>query len=366
MMDDRTLLLVGAGHAHLGVIDSLRKNPLPRTRVVLVEPLDTMRYSGMVPGWLAGEYRADEAGIPLQPLVAQSGIDWRRARLVSLDPHAKAALLDSGEIVNYDVCAIATGGEGQAAELLGSDPRLLDIRPIDGFIEHWRKLRDSSSAIRNIAVVGGGAGGVELAFGLANAREKPRFSITLVCGEGGLLTSHSGRIAEKVRAELVRQEIRIVDADARFESGKLVAGGKSLEALDLVVAAVGSGAPDWPRASGLPVDEDGFIRVDEHQAVCGFREIFATGDVARRTDRHLKHSGVHAVYAGPLLAENIRRTLSSSRPRRTYRGIGMDFYLLNTCRGEAILSYYGLAIQARWLRRLKDWLDRRWVDRFSR
>ncbi len=365
-MIDQTLLLIGAGHAHLGVIDSLRKKPLPHTRVVLVEPLDTTRYSGMVPGWLAGEYRADEAGIPLQPLAREAGIDWHRARLVSLDPHAKAALLDSGEIVRYDVCAIATGGEGRAAELLGRDRRLLDIRPIDGFIESWQQLRESRSAIRNIAVVGGGAGGVELAFGLANAPEIPRVSITLVCGKAGLLPDHSGAIAEKVRAELMRQNIRITDADARFESGKLVAGDKSLEPLELVVAAVGSGAPDWPRASGLPVDEDGFIRVDEHQVVCGFREIFATGDVARRTDRQLKHSGVHAVYAGPVLAKNLRRTLAGKWPRRVYRGLGMDFYLLNTCRGEAILSHHGLAIQARWLRRLKDWLDRRWVDRFSR
>ena len=365
-MGKRTLLLVGAGHAHLGVIESFRKRPPPNTRVVLAEPLEAMHYSGMVPGWLAGEYRLSEAKIPLQPLVTEAGIDWHRAKLVSLDPHARAALLDNGEIVNFDICSIATGGAAQAAKVLGRDERLLDIRPIDVFVDMWQKLRESRDKPYRIAVVGGGAGGVELAFGIANAHHLADTRVTFVSGSSGLLPGHSKRIAGIVRAELKRQNIAIVEADAHFENGELVAASTALEPLDLVVAAVGSGAPDWPRASGLPVDGDGFIRVDQHQRVCGYPGIFATGDVALRTDRDVQHSGVHAVYAGPVLAMNLRRALKGKHPRRTYRGIGMDFYLLNTGRGEAILSYCGLAIQARWLRRLKDWLDLRWIARFTR
>lgn len=365
-MGERTLLLVGAGHAHLGVIESFRDHPATNCNLVLVEPLDAMRYSGMVPGWLAGEYRAAEAMIPLEPLVEQAGLDWRRARLVSLDPISQTALLDTGDIVRYDICSIATGGAGQAAQVLGRDERLLDIRPIDAFIERWRRLRDGDDTPRRIAVVGGGAGGVELAFGLSNAAGLHDPQIVMVAGSRGLLPDHSGAARRIVCEEFDRQGIKVLDEDARIEDGSLFAGGESLEPLDLIVAAVGSGAPDWPRASGLPVDENGFIHVDNHQQVCGFPSLFAAGDIAQRTDRDLSHSGVHAVYASPVLAKNLRRALAGERPNRTYRGIGMDFYLLNTCRGEAILSYAGLAMQGRWLRRLKDWLDRRWIKRFTR
>ena len=93
---------------------------------------------------------------------------------------------------------------------------------------------------------------------------------------------------------------------------------------------------------------------------------FSAGDIARRTDRDLPHSGVHAVYAGPVLAKNLRAALAGRETSGTYRGRGMDFYLLNTGRGEAIVSYGTIAMQARWLRRLKDWLDRRWIRRFTR
>ena len=364
-MSERTLLLVGAGHAHLGVIDSLRNRPVAKCRVVLAEPLEAMRYSGMVPGWLAGEYRAAEAMIPLEPLVREADLDWRKARLVSLDPHSRTALLDTGDVIGFDICSIATGGTGQAARKLGRSGDLLDIRPIDQFIEHWRGLRDGENVPRRIAVVGGGAGGVELAFGLRNASgvEDPR--IVVIAGEHGILPDHSRAVARKVQREFARQDIGVIAKDATIENGVLKAGDERLDTLDLVVAAIGSGAPDWPRACGLPVDETGFIRVDKHQRVCGFPALFAAGDAARRTDREIGHSGVHAVYAGPVLAENLRRVLAGKQPRRSYRGVGMDFYLLNTGRGEAILSYAGIALQGRLLRRLKDWLDRRWIARFT-
>jgi NADH dehydrogenase FAD-containing subunit len=362
---DPVLLLVGAGHAHLGVIDSWRKNGPPKGRTVLIEPLSAMQYSGMVPGWIAGEYRASELSIPLAPLVTQAGIEWQRARLVGLDPHTRTARLDNGCELAFDTCSIATGGAGQAARLLGDDPRLLDIRPLDRFVSRWQQLREHAPHRRRLAVVGGGAGGVELAFGLRNSQHWRDLSVTLVTGAAGLLPTHAPAVRGRVAHELSLQGITVLAQEARFERGELVAGNTSLEPLDLVVAAIGSGASDWPRESGLPVDGAGFIEVDAHNRVVGFPHILAAGDAARRTDRDVAHSGVHAVYTGPVLARNLRRMLAGCEPTRSYSPRFMDFYLLNTCRGEAIASYASLGAQGRGLRALKDWLDRRWIDRFT-
>ena len=365
-MSGKTLLLVGAGHAHLGVIDDIRKNGLPCERVIIVEPRKAMHYSGMIPGWLAGEYRASEAMIPLQPLVEESGIEWIQASASGIDASGNTVRLDTGDDVAFDICSIAVGGAGRARRVLGDDPRLLDIRPIDRFVDRWRDLRDGAATPRRIAVVGGGAGGLELAFGFANAPMPKKMRVTLIAGEGGLLPDHAASVQRKARAELAAQDIRLIEADASFEEQGLCVAGHELKPPELVVAAIGSGAPDWPRESGLAVDEDGFIEVDRYQRSCSHPCIFAAGDVARRTDRRLPHSGVHAVYAGPVLADNLRRAANGQAPTNTYRGRGMDFYLFNTGRGEAIVSYGRIALKGRWLRKLKDWLDRRWIDRFTR
>lgn len=363
---DPVLLLVGAGHAHLGVIDDWRKRGPPPGRTLLVEPLDAMLYSGMVPGWIAGEYRTSELTIPLASLVEEAGLEWHRARLVRIDPHKRIAHLDNGETLVFDICSIATGGAGQASDVLGADERLLDIRPLSGFIGRWQALRESEPRHRRIAVIGGGAGGIELAFGFRNSNHWRDCNVTLVTGAQGLLPDHAEAVRERVAEELEGQGIVVLREDAAIRDRALMASERSLEPLDLIAAAIGSGAPDWPAASNLPVDDDGFVQVDEHQRVCGLKHILAAGDVARRTDRSVPHSGVHAVYTGPVLAKNLRRLLDGKPPRRSYSPRFMDFYLLNTCRGESIASYWRFGLQSRWLRRVKDWLDTRWIRRSTR
>ncbi|GMM93240.1 FAD-dependent oxidoreductase [Qipengyuania sp. MTN3-11] len=362
-LDRPAIVLIGAGHAHLGVIDDWLRHGPPDAHTVLVEPRDAMQYSGMVPGWLAGEYRQHETRIALAPLVAAAGIEWHRFPATGIDPERRTIMLATGDTIAFDLCSIASGGAPRAARVLGSDPRLLDIRPINRFVERWNELRTHGPFPRRIAVIGGGAGGVELAFGLRNSVHAPE--VELIAGKDGLLPDHSARVRRKVRGELDLQGIALHSVDARIVDGRLMAGPEPLDPPDLIVAAIGSGAAEWPGTCGLPVDRDGFIRVGPTLAVEGMAHIFAAGDVARRTDREVRHSGVHAVYAGPVLARNLRRRVAGERRLAAYDPRGMDIYLLNTCRGESILSYGPLALQGRWLRRLKDWLDRRWIARFS-
>jgi len=358
-----TIVLLGAGHAHLGVIDDWLKHGSPPVRTILVEPRDAMQYSGMVPGWMAGEYRDEETRIALAPLVREARIDWRRCRAVGLDPVSREVLLETGERIAFDVCSIAIGGAGRAENLVGRDPRLIDIRPIDGFMERWDEVEDTAEP-RRIAVIGGGAGGVELAFGARNSTSQPE--VVLIAGEHGLIPGHPAAARRVVGRELESQNITVLTGEAQFDDhGALTVEDKAIEPFDAILAAVGSGAPSWPRESGLPVDEDGFIRVGPTQQVEGLPQILAAGDVARRTDVRVRHSGVHAVYAGPVLATNLRRLIAGRSDLATYSPFGKDFYLFNTCRGTSILSYGAFGLKARWLRRLKDWLDRRWIARFS-
>ena len=50
------LLLIGGGHAHLGVLGILAKRQLQGIDVTLVSQHDDQLYSGMMPGYLAGHY----------------------------------------------------------------------------------------------------------------------------------------------------------------------------------------------------------------------------------------------------------------------------------------------------------------------
>ena len=363
------LVLVGGGHANLAVLaDWARGGPPGAARAALVTPQPFLTYSGMVPGWIAGQCAAEEARVDLAALAARAGIELIRARCAAIDPAACTLTLESGEPVSFRFASIDAGGAGRAAALLGDDPRLIDVRPMDRFVarlQAWRAAHRSGA--RRIAVIGGGAGGVELAFAAANmAGLDARCEVVLVTGRGGLLPGFAPRLRALAARALARQRISLVEEDARIEGGALHAGAQGLEPRDLILAALGSAAPDWPRAGGLACDAGGFIAVDRHQRSCSHPHILAAGDIAARSDRAVARSGVHAVHTGPVLAANLRSVLTGQPPRASYTPRPASLYLISCGDGTALASYGPLAAHGRWAHALKQRIDRRWIAAYAR
>lgn len=357
------VLLVGGGHAHVAVLADWIANGVPAGgRAVLVSPERHLRYSGMVPGWMAGQHGRDDGLVDLAALAARAGAEWVADRCAAIDPEARVVRTEGGAEIAFDIASLDTGGVARAAAVLGDDPRLIDVRPIAGFVDRLAE----QPAPRHAVVAGGGAGGVELAFGLRNlAWATPRPAVTLVTGAGGVLPGFAPAVQRRVVKALTRQGIAVAAGRARFAGGAIMAGDASLEPADCIIAAIGSAAPAWLAASGLAVDAAGFALVDARQRSTSHPHIFAAGDVAARADRQLPHSGVHAVFAGPVLAANLRSAVAGEAPRAPYRPRWNNLYLLNTGDGSAIASYGRLAADGAWVLALKHWIDKRWIAKYA-
>ncbi|MEM7690096.1 MAG: FAD-dependent oxidoreductase [Pseudomonadota bacterium] len=360
--DPSDILLIGGGHAHVAVLADWARKGCPAGRAVLLTPQRHLRYSGMVPGWIAGEHASCDGLVDLACLAEAAGTELVLDRSVAIDPATRSVLTLKNGLMRFDIASIDVGGVGRAAKALGDDPRLLDVRPIDRFAA---VMEERASSARRVAVIGGGAGGVELAFALRNrAAARQPSSVSFIVGESGLLPGFSDRARRMVRRELERQNIALISVDAWIERGVLMAGEVEVAA-DVIVAAIGSGAPDWPGAGGLAVDEAGFIAVDRYQRSISHPHIFAAGDCAQRQDTRVDHAGVHAVHTGPVLAANLRAVLNRREPSRSYQPRPASLYLLSTGTGEAIGTYGPLAVQGRWVARLKAWIDKRWIATYA-
>ena len=115
------------------------------------------------------------------------------------------------------------------------------------------------------------------------------------------------------------------------------------------------------RESGLPVDARGFVRVRPTLQVEGSDRLFAVGDCASLPG--MQKAGVYAVRGGPILAENLRR-LPEGRALRAYRPQRGFLSLLNLGDGTAIGAWRGIGFEGRWAMRLKDRIDRRFLERY--
>jgi len=180
-----------------------------------------------------------------------------------------------------------------------------------------------------------------------------------------LLPGFAPAVQRRVSAAMGRQGIAVLAEDARIEAGKVMAGDRLLEPADMIVTALGSAAPAWLAASGLAVDAQGFVLVDAHQRSTSHPHILAAGDVAARADRPLAHSGVHAVFAGPVLAANLRQLLTGKTPRVAYNPRANSLYLINTGDGSAIASYGPFSAEGRWVLAVKHRIDKAWIAKYA-
>lgn len=210
------LILAGAGHAHLHVLRSLAQSPWPGIDVTLLTPCARQIYSGMLPGWMAGHYALDQCAAPLVPLTRAAGVTLRLESLAAIDANTQTLATRSGETLHYDALSIDTGATVDITSLAASGARCLSIRPLERFVVAWSALLDAAreQGCWRLAVVGGGAAGVELAlaaqYRLAREIGHAHVHVSLISGST-LLPGHGARIRHAVSECLGERGIAVLD-----------------------------------------------------------------------------------------------------------------------------------------------------------
>jgi pyridine nucleotide-disulfide oxidoreductase family protein len=352
------LVLLGGGHAHLFVLEAFARQR-PDADIRLITPEALTPYSGMLPGVLAGHYRARQACIDLRPLAERAGCRLTQDSAIDIDGTRRRITLAGGEVIDYDLLSIDTGSTPRRPGVPGAVEHALPVKPIAGLL-----ARCTKAAPRAISVLGAGAAGVEVAMALHH--RWPQARCTLIERGSAPLEGYGARLQRSVCAELARQRIDLVsgaavtriDADViRLDDGRTIAA-------DFTVLATGATAPAWLQHSGLALDARGFIAVGGTLQSLSHPEVFAAGDVATLTVSPRPKSGVYAVRAGPPLAANITRVLGS-QPPLDWRPQRHALMLLACGRRHAIAARGGWVLKGDWVWRWKDAVDRGFVRRFD-
>lgn len=350
---DRRLVLVGAGHAHLSLLHTLPALVGAGVAVTVLDPHDTLYYSGMMPAVLGGRVAPAAAEIPVRRLAESAGARFVRSRAREIDPTARVVRTDDGATIPWDVATVAVGSTVPMPDVPAGGGLVMGAKPIARLPELRdavrRRLTAATASPVTVAVVGGGPSAVEIAGNLRAAfQTEPRLRITVLSRGHRLLGRMPPAAGAAARWSLEARGITVEtgrDVSAPTTDGDLRiaatdgAGEPETRRYDVVVLATGLVPPPAVGTTGLSVDPAGALRVDDTLRAVGGEPVFGGGDCVVVGDRELGRLGVHAVRQGPILARNVAAALGirGADPPLRYRPPAHPMVIVNPGDGRGIL-----------------------------
>ena len=390
----KTLILLGAGHAHLQVLAQLAANRRSDLDVTLITPWSYQTYSGMTPGFVAGHYPLTDCQIDLQPLLREAGARWISARCNGLDANTQSVMLDYGggspgvdlqktgatmsrpAMMTYDFLSIDTGSVMEKRKLEqhipGAAEHAILVRPLEQFVNRWSQVLNRAKTkpdqTLRVTMVGGGASGVELLLAMQQGLQKAGVTaqLRMVAGGPELAANYPQGVQKRLANQLRNRQIDVdTGTCTRVTAETIEVDGSRTLPSDVTVIATGSAAPDWLNHSGLAQDENGYALVNAHLQSTSHKNVFAAGDVTTRLDRRHARNGVYALRAGADLALNLLATLTD-QPLNAHMPSERSLNLISCGTGHAIANWGAFSAEGAWAWRWKDKIDREFMARFKR
>ncbi|MGA7933629.1 MAG: FAD-dependent oxidoreductase, partial [Kovacikia sp.] len=264
-------------------------------------------------------------------------------------------------------------------DLIGGVNSIIPAKPVAKFLNRWHQI--VQQVIQNpaspicLGIVGGGAGGVELALNMQHplqeilkAAGQPPTHLTIHLFHRGaeLLPEHNCWVRQQFRRLLTQQTIYLhFQEDVyKVEHHRLYCQSGLMVDCDFIFWVTQAAAPDWLGKAGLSVDRNGFVLVDNGLRSLSHPHIFAAGDIATMLNHPRPKAGVFAVRQGKPLFQNLCRALQD-QPLKPFHPQTQYLSLIGTGNGSAVASWGPFGFQSPLLWQWKDHIDRAFMEQFK-
>jgi len=337
----KRIVIIGGGFAGINLALHLRNTDF---QVVLLDKHNYHTFQPLLYQVATGGLEPTSIAYPLRKLIRKiPNAFFRLAVVENIQPDQKIIKTDIGEL-RYDYLAIATGSTTNFFNLddetassmkpLKSIPQSLDLRSyiLENFEQALLEENEiKKQALLNIAIVGGGPTGVELAGAMGELKNHmlpkdypeidfSKMQVHLFEATDRLLGPMSPDSRERAVKYLQGFDVhvRLQCAVQSYKDGFLTLNsGETLPTETVIWTAGVKGAPvnGLPDTAYLP---NGRIKVNPYNEVIGTPDIYAIGDIAymELQDFPRGHAMVApvAIQQGELLAKNLQRKIKGQSP----------------------------------------------------
>lgn len=269
----KRVVIVGGGYAGTMVARALDQI----AEVRLIEPRDRFVHNVAAIRAVTDPALLERLMIPYDRLMRRGSVIRGLASKVG----ERQVTMADGSTVEGDIVVAATGSTY-------AQPFKPQSASSEVFAKDSRAAHEALRAARTVAIIGGGAVGIELAGEIAAAY--PEKSVTLLASSPSLLPGYSARLSATLAEQLKAQGVALrlgtrVDgletADRPF-GGTLLVSGEAIEA-DLIFPAIGA-RPFVPPIPAAKLSASGRLKVDPWLRPISMRSVFALGDAAETGD----------------------------------------------------------------------------------
>ncbi|NES99519.1 MAG: FAD-dependent oxidoreductase [Sphaerospermopsis sp. SIO1G2] len=374
----KNLVLVGGGHSHAITLKRFANQPLPGVNLTLITPDQYTPYSGMLPGYIGGFYNYFQCHINLQTLCQSAHTNLHLEQVIGLDWKNQQVLCTNQKVIKFDFISIDIGSTPAKLSIPGAAEYTIAVKPVKQFLEHWYKLQETvtKNPLKpvNISIVGGGAGGVELAFSILAGLQKigcKHLELHLWQRTQELMPNHHPSVRKIIQDILINKGVKLHLGETVSQITPIPNNQREIKSLsglivhsDRVFWVTQASAAEWIKNSGIETDKNGFIAVNNCLQSINYPQLFAAGDIATMIHYHLPKAGVFAVRQGKYLAENLQRIVLN-QPLKSYQPQTTYLSLIGTGDGRALATKGNFTLpphQLLWF--VKNWIDRRFMAQF--
>ncbi len=366
----RDIALIGAGHTHALFLRKWAMAPVAGARLTLINPGPTAPYSGMLPGHIAGHYQQSDLEIDLIKLARFANARLVLAAATAISCKNQRISVEGQADISYDIASIDIGITTAIPSIPGFTAHALGAKPLPNYSAAWQQFLGAVSARSlppEVAVIGGGVAGVELALAMMHRLKSEGFPAAIItvleaqnAPLGGISKGAQSALLQHMQQRGIRLETGAAITEITNNTIHLASGRKIPAAF--TVAAAAPRPHSWLAQTGL-ANKDGYIEVGSTLQSCVDPNIYATGDCADLTFAPRPKAGVFAVRQAPILYHNLRANLLGQAPKH-FRPQKSYLKLISTGNKGAIADKAGLTLDGPILWRWKDRIDRKFMRKF--
>jgi sulfide:quinone oxidoreductase len=308
------IAIVGGGIAGLEALMAVRDLAEDRVKLTLIAPDPDFLYKPLVVEEPFSPQPAERRA--LAPIAEEFGAEFVQQAVADVVPERHELRLADGATVAYDAAIVCVGGRARPA-FRGAISFEVTPEPleIDRILTEIAERPPHKVAFVVPPGVSWSLPLYELALLSRRRAEEldlPDLELVIVTPEASPLILFGQVASDAVAETLAARKIGVLTGTwARQDSGdelRLVPSDDRLEASGVIALPVIEG----PRVAGLPMDEGGFIPIDDHARVQGADDVYAAGD---GTTFPIKQGGIGTQQADAAAEEIAARAGAEVEPR---------------------------------------------------